>query len=49
MLGIYFGSQGIAQSSNLNWLDYHGGTYVGNGKIEDKHAVWANFISNCIH
>lgn len=48
LLAIYFGSEHIAESSNLNWLDYHGGTWDGTDSIQDGRAGWASFISNYI-
>lgn len=48
MLAIYFGKDGIAESSNLNWLDYHGGTWDGSGNVESERAGWANFIANYV-
>lgn len=48
MLAIYFGTEGISQSSNLNWLDFHGGTWDGTGNVESERAGWANFIANYV-
>lgn len=48
LLAIYFGSQDIAKSSNLNWLEYHGGTWDGTGRVQDGRAGWASFICNYI-
>lgn len=48
MLAIYFGKEGIDQSSNLNWLNYHGGTWDGTGNVESERAGWANFIANYV-
>lgn len=48
LLAIYFGSKEIAESSNLNWLDYHGGTWDGTGSVKSGRAGWASFISNFI-
>ena len=38
LLAIFFGSQNIAESSNLNWLEYHGGTWDGTGSVQDGRA-----------
>jgi hypothetical protein len=48
LLAIYFGSQDIAKSSNLNWLEFHGGTWDGTGRVQDGRAGWASFICNYI-
>jgi hypothetical protein len=48
MLAIYFGVEGINQSSNLNWLDYHGGTWDGSGDVEDGRAGWASFLAKYV-
>jgi hypothetical protein len=43
MLAIFFGPQNIAKSSNINWIDYHGGTWNGTGDFH--RAPWASAIS----
>jgi hypothetical protein len=48
LLAIFFGSTNISESSNLNWLDYHGGTWDGTGSLRSGRAVWAFLISNYI-
>ena len=48
MLALFFGTERIEGSSNLNWLEYHGGTWDGNGSVEDGRAKWASAIANYI-
>jgi hypothetical protein len=46
MLAIFFGPQNIDEPSNINWIDYHGGTWDGSGDLRRAH--WASFIANYI-
>lgn len=48
LLAIFFGRNGISESSNLNWLDYHGGTWDGSGSVGSERAGWANFIAKYV-
>jgi hypothetical protein len=47
VLCIFFGLS-INESSNLSWVDYHGGTWDGEGDIAESRALWASFISQYI-
>ena len=47
VLCIFFGMS-INESSNLNWVDYHGGTWNGEGRIAENRALWSTFISKYI-
>lgn len=47
VVAVFFGLT-TNQSSNLNWVDYHGGTWDGEGDIRENRAGWATFISQYI-
>ena len=47
VLAIFFGLN-IQESSNLNWVDYTGGTWDGEGDLRKERAWWATLISQYI-
>ena len=46
MLAIFFGPQNSVESSYINWIDYHGGTWDGMGDLH--RAPLASVIANYI-
>lgn len=46
VLSIFFGLA-TDESSNVNWVDYHGGTW-DQGDLQQNRAGWATFISQYI-
>jgi hypothetical protein len=46
-VSIFFGPATTA-ASNLNWTNYHGGTWDGEGEVAENRAVWASLISQYI-
>jgi hypothetical protein len=47
VLAMFFGLN-INESSNLNWVDYHGGTWNGDGDAQEGRSGWSAFISHYI-
>lgn len=47
VVAVFFGAA-TATSSNLNWVDFHGGTWDGEGEVSENRAVWASCISQYI-
>jgi amino acid permease len=47
VLAIFFGSA-TNKASNLNWVDYHGGTWDGQGNLGEGRAWWATLISQFV-
>jgi len=47
LLASFFGLA-TNESSSLNWVDYHGGTWDGEGDIRESRAWWATMISQYI-
>lgn len=47
VVAIFFGLA-TSTSSNLNWVEYHGGTWDGEGDVSANRAAWASCISQYI-
>lgn len=47
VVAIAFG-YATSQSNNLGWVDYHGGTWDGQGDVRTGRAVWASLISRYV-
>ena len=46
-VALFFGLA-TNESNNLSWIDYHGGTWNGEGDMQENRSAWATFISRYI-